>query len=366
MGCGYFRIIAEYPQFVRHIAGRVLAWAREDAHLIETNSNGRNMSIVIPGSIMATKGALRLIDEGPNILSAYHVGRTQATSAGPGDVASLTLDGGPSILHLHADDGQTLGVHVSTPNTATIDWGDGTTTTGVVDGDDYEHNYGSDGHTFLVVLTDQTTGLTSEVYVVPIISCYDPTTPNPDPGTAPALTGVSPTSISAHSVEVLILSGSFEINAVDGIQFTDQATGAILEAVAFTPHNPGEVAVSTPPLSVGTWIPALHAPGYAWTVCSCTVDAVDTAIHVTSFSPTTATRGTSLTISGDGFNSPNKVYLLGPSNDTYRLTITGSQTPTELHAQVSTQVPAGQYWVGVNIQGSAATIYSESLLTVTG
>jgi len=186
MQCGYLRIIAEYPEVAAHLAARVTRWAGRDAGRIDTNTNGRNISIVIPEEIMLGKGALQLMDGGPDVLAtAFKAGRTKVMSVGSGDVTKPTTAGGPAITRIVS-----LGNTVAVSGSGTVDiyWGDGATTAAVTNA---THTYTAVGAAYLLRLVDRSTKLTAEAWVVPVWTCYTPD-PTPPPPANPTVTNVSP------------------------------------------------------------------------------------------------------------------------------------------------------------------------------
>ncbi len=210
MACGYLRIITEYPEYAPHLAARIVAWAGRDSDRIDTNTNGRNISVIVPEEIMAGKGALQLIDGGPDVLAvAFMAGRTKVMSVGPGDVAKPTTAGAPSIRIVSL--GATAAVTGIAGHPVDIYWGDGTVTKNVASGAGAKRTYAAvgNGRTYLIRVVDTVTKLAAEAFMTPTRICLvEAPAPPPPPPAPPRVDSFNPGCHWAYDNFQMTITGS--------------------------------------------------------------------------------------------------------------------------------------------------------------
>jgi hypothetical protein len=129
MGCGQLRIDVAYVKQAPHVAARLMDWAGLDGDQVRTTTLGPNIAFLIPESIMAGKGPLRFIEDGPDILEQFVSGQNKTWQAGSGEVTSVTEpDLQPTLEDIEfGGDGFTVDILlVDDPDNVLIKWGDGT------------------------------------------------------------------------------------------------------------------------------------------------------------------------------------------------------------------------------------------------
>jgi hypothetical protein len=126
---GQLRIGVAYVKQAPHVSARILEWAGDDADQVRTSTLGPTLTFIIPEQIMAGKGPLQFIENGPDILEQFVTGQEKTWQAGSGEVTSVTdPDEVPTLESIQfTGDGLTVALGlVDDPDKVTVNWGDGT------------------------------------------------------------------------------------------------------------------------------------------------------------------------------------------------------------------------------------------------
>lgn len=130
MGCGELHIEVAYTKQAPHVSARILDWAGDDGDQVRTSNMGPGISFIIPETIMAGKGPLQFMENGPDALEHFVTGQNSVWLAGNGDVSSITdPDKVPTLEHIgFTGDGLSVSLQLVEEdlNNVVVNWGDGT------------------------------------------------------------------------------------------------------------------------------------------------------------------------------------------------------------------------------------------------
>lgn len=169
--------VDQYNQ-LQQVAQRVLCWALADAGKIRLDTSGPVPRIVIPEAVIGGKGALLLRRGGTDLVSGYVAGTNPVVAVSnlvpavgqpyPACASSAAQPNG-TVAITTPPWGITLTVDNLAAGTVSVNWGDGTVTTGVAQNGTPTKTYAPFPGPRTITITDE-----SDATQVGVISFYLP------------------------------------------------------------------------------------------------------------------------------------------------------------------------------------------------